>query len=293
MHFHNAAVILLGSLYFAFASAVQTDEAIIKTDILNVRSGPGLNFERIGKVYRNETYPVLKEQDGWVKIKTPNQTGWAASKYLERSQQYREKEQTASGSAPVDKSMPSDANDLDQKTIVLDAGHGGKDSGAIGAGGTNEKMFTRRTVQELAQILTSLNAEVVLTRKSDHFVSLAARASLSNISNADAFISIHYNSFPQEPNVTGIETYFQNNQDKALARSVQKGIILGTGANDRGISNGDYQVTRQSAIPSILIESGYISNAEKAQLFRTDVYQKKLAAGIARGLNAYFMKTGF
>lgn len=69
---------------------------------------------------------------------------------------------------------------------MLDAGHGGRDSGAIGARGTNEKTFTRKTVQELKQTLTSMGAEVVLTRETDRFVSLAARASLSNLSRADA-----------------------------------------------------------------------------------------------------------
>lgn len=69
MYHQKAAIILLSSLYFAFASAAQTGEAIIKTDILNVRSGPGLDFERIGKVYRDEAHPILDEQDDWVKIK--------------------------------------------------------------------------------------------------------------------------------------------------------------------------------------------------------------------------------
>ncbi len=115
-----------------------------------------------------------------------------------------------------------------------------------------------------------------MTRETDRFVSLAARASLSNLSRADAFVSIHYNSFPQKPGVAGVGTYYQDNHDKALALSVQKGITRATEANDRGISEADYQVTRQSAISAILVEAGFISNAEKEQLIRTDAYQKSL-----------------
>ncbi|TMN21051.1 N-acetylmuramoyl-L-alanine amidase [Lentibacillus cibarius] len=292
LHLNKAAIIILGSLYFAFAPTVEIGEAVIKTDTLNVRLGPGIDFKRVGKVYSGEVYPIQKQENGWIQIKTTALTGWVASRYTEVKRNPLDQVSSKKKSSTFDSAQSNKShtvNGLQQKTIVLDAGHGGRDSGAISASGANEKIFTRATVQNLEQLLTTLGAKVILTRKDDRFVSLAGRAALANIADADAFISIHYNSFPQAPSVTGTGTYYYTGQDKSLARSVQKGMIKATGADDRGISEGDFQVLRQNTIPAILVESGFISNAKQEQLFSSSMYQKQLASGIAMGLNDYFL----
>src|SRR5690606_31950813 len=98
----------------------------------------------------------------------------------------------------------------------------------------------------LERILTLLGANTFVTRKNDDFISLKARTNFSNTRDIDVFISLHYNSFPERSNVTGIETYYYHDQHRELAYYIQKGLIEKTNAPDRGISKGDYLVLREN-----------------------------------------------
>src|SRR5690606_18840955 len=140
----------------------------------------------------------------------------------------------------------------------------------------------------LAQELSMLGAEVILTRDEDTFVSLTSRATISNTVNASAFISLHYNSFPESPSVTGISTYYYNEQSESLAQYIQEETVKKSGDRDRGYDFGDFQVIRQNLMPSVLVELGFISNPEIDQLLATNAYQKKLVAGMVNGLQRYF-----
>lgn len=180
-------------------------------------------------------------------------------------------------------------NPLRNKTIVIDAGHGGYDVGAVGTTGSYEKDLTYLTAKELESELTILGANVLLTRSRDEFVSLGSRASFSNISNADVFISIHYNSFQEQPEVTGIETFYYYEEYKKLAQHIQEGIIKSTNSRDRGIEQGDLFVLRKNTRPAVLLELGFISNKESETKLKTKAYQKQIVSGIVNGLRTYFM----
>ncbi|MFB4166577.1 N-acetylmuramoyl-L-alanine amidase [Virgibacillus sp. JSM 102003] len=348
MHIKKTTVLLFSVLFLTFASLVSANEAIVKTDNLNVRTGPGTNFDKIGQVHTDEVYPILQQQEGWVEIQLTEGTGWVTNEYIDISGNTDSESTNESDMEPateetitiqhdntqlregpstsyditdfankgtefkvlsesnewyeiendditgyvfkqlVKKERTSSFGGMNGKTIVIDAGHGGRDVGAIGASGTYEKDFTYKTSQELKQELTALGANVVLTRKSDEFISLGSRTSLPNILDTDAFISIHYNSFPEMPNVTGIGAYFYDDQNEKLAKDVLQGIAKETGARNRGATFGDFHVIRQTFKPSILVELGFISNPEKEQLLQTNAYQKKLVTGIVNGLNQYF-----
>ncbi|SFA69313.1 N-acetylmuramoyl-L-alanine amidase [Lentibacillus halodurans] len=348
MHRNKSTILFAIVFYFAFVSVVQADEAIIATDNLNVRTGPGTDFDQIGQVHTGETFPILSQENGWVEIKMEHGSGWITDEFVSihrdsdenpanRSANndtvnksitiqhdnthlrngpsteyeiagYAEKGEEFDVIAEsgdwyniaseqitgyvfkdfVNHQMTSIATGLENKTIVIDAGHGGRDVGAIGASGTYEKDFTYRTMQELEKELSILGAEVILTREEDRFVPLASRPSLSNLTTADAFISIHYNSFPKASDVTGIGTYYYHEQYEELAKLVQKELVSKTGATDRGVQDEDYYVIRQNFQPSILVELGFISNPEKEQLLKTNSYQKNLVAGIVTGLSQYF-----
>src|SRR5699024_11127316 len=134
---------------------------------------------------------------------------------------------------------------LKNKTIVIDAGHGGQDVGAIGVDGTFEKDITYKTAQELKQELSALGAEVILTRVKDEYISLGSRTSLANMPNTDAFISIHYNSAPVSPDVTGIGTYYLKEKNKVIAYFIQRKMIKDADVIDSVITIVDCQVIRR------------------------------------------------
>ncbi|WP_217586813.1 N-acetylmuramoyl-L-alanine amidase [Lentibacillus saliphilus] len=335
-------------LAFFGSGQLFADTAVIKYDNLNVRSGPGTHYDKIGQVHSNEVVPVEATEDGWVKIRFNQQTGWVSADYVsieneEKNDDTTEQNETTPNHAKeitikservhlrngpstsydivsyaqqgdhlmvesqtgdwlkvTNEQMsgyiyealiakPHRSNDLLQnKTIVIDPGHGGRDVGAIGVGGTYEKNFAFKTALELAKELEYLGADVVMTRSEDHFKSLASRASLANTTDTDIFISLHYNSFPEYPTATGIQTYYYHAQDETLATFIQQGLIQESGNRDRGVTQENYLVIRQTFKPSILIELGFISNARSEQLLQTERYQQKLVKGITIGIQKYF-----
>ena len=185
------------------------------------------------------------------------------------------------------------------KIIVLDPGHGGSDPGAIGPTGLQEKQVTLPIAEYLKSILEAKGAKVILTRTTDVDVygphasgvdELQARVNVANGNQADAFISIHINSF-SNPNVGGIATYYfdGSDQSKKLASSVQEQIAEHSGYNgDRGIQPGNLYVLRHSLMPSILVELGFISNPKEEGHLKESETQKDFANELAKGLELYF-----
>ena len=185
------------------------------------------------------------------------------------------------------------------KTIVLDPGHGGSDPGAIGPTGLQEKQVTLPIAEYLKSILEAKGAKVILTRTTDVDVygphasgvdELQARVNVANGNRADAFISIHINSF-SNPNVGGIATYYfdGSDQSKKLASAVQGQIAEHSGFNgDRGIQPGNLYVLRHSLMPSILVELGFISNPKEEGHLKEMSTRQEFANELAKGLELYF-----
>ena len=185
------------------------------------------------------------------------------------------------------------------KTIVLDPGHGGSDPGAIGPTGLQEKQVTLPIAEYLKFILEAKGAKVILTRTTDVDVygphasgvdELQARVNVANGNRADAFISIHINSF-SNPNVGGIATYYfdGSDQSKKLASAVQGQIAEHSGFNgDRGIQPGNLYVLRHSLMPSILVELGFISNPKEEEHLKEMSTRQEFANELAKGLELYF-----
>jgi len=172
-------------------------------------------------------------------------------------------------------------------SVFIDAGHGGKDSGAS-ANGLEEKDLNLKIALKVQRILQAQGIEVVMSRTTDKFLELREISSLANNSGADAFASIHINSATTTA-AYGIETfYYPNRMDsKPLADSVQKQLISSTGAYDRGVKTADFHVVRETKMPSILAECGFISNKSEAIKMSTNSYQELLASGISKGITNY------
>ncbi|MBY6052135.1 N-acetylmuramoyl-L-alanine amidase [Cytobacillus firmus] len=171
------------------------------------------------------------------------------------------------------------------KVIVIDPGHGDFDPGALQV----EKTLNLQTAKQLESILKAAGANVVMTRSSDTFLALSERVDISHYYNADAFISIHYNSNPN-PSAHGIDTYYwaTNADEQELAAYIQEEVIEETGLYNRGVHTGDFHVIRENRNPAILVELGFLSNPTELAIVSSESYQKKAATGIWKGLERYF-----
>jgi len=171
--------------------------------------------------------------------------------------------------------------------VMIDPGHGGKDSGAVGIGGLQEKNIILPISQKLARILQQNGVQVILTRDSDYFVSLQGRVDLAERANADVFVSIHANSAGLErPDVSGLETYYYDS-GLGLARIVHNSILRSVNVRDRGVRRARFYVLRKSSMPSILVEAGYMTGREDIAKLRNPQYQNQMAEAIARGVLQY------
>ncbi len=184
------------------------------------------------------------------------------------------------------------------KVIVIDAGHGGYDPGASGVTGLQEKGFNLETALLLKEKLTALGATVVLTREGDDFISLTERTRVANSVYADAFVSIHANS-SENSSVRGTSTYYyapssnpalyaQRDQRAKLAETVQDKLISALGTRDVGTLQANFAVLRGTNMPSILVETAFLSNTGDEALLKDSQFRDKVAQGIADGLSEYF-----
>lgn len=243
-----------------------------KFQVTNVRSQPSTNGDILTTLAKGERISTIRAENDWIEIEWDNKTGYVPSWVVGNVTPIRE-----------------DVTSVFQnKVIVLDAGHGGRDVGAIGASGNYEKDYTLRTVEMVKSYLEQLGATVYLTRDDDHYYTLISRAAYSNYWNADMFLSLHYNSTPQYPNASGISTYYYNDSDEALANVVHEELLKSLVVEDRQVDYGDFQVIRTNHRPSLLLELGFISNVEEESKIQTLAYQKKIAQGIIAGLQRYY-----
>ncbi|MDD4297612.1 MAG: N-acetylmuramoyl-L-alanine amidase [Ruminiclostridium sp.] len=164
--------------------------------------------------------------------------------------------------------------------IFLDPGHGGSDPGAAKI--IKESQYTLIYALELGRALKGLGFEVNYSRTSDSDVSLAERCRMANTWKADYFISIHFNS----GGGTGIETFAlaAGGNAERLAKAVQSPLIAHTGMRDRGVKFANFQVLRDTKMPAILIEGGFVDHEPDAQKIQTEEYKRKYVQGVTKGV---------
>ncbi len=194
----------------------------------------------------------------------------------------------------VDISEEIQKNMLSGKIIMLDAGHGGSDPGALG-NGLVEKNVTLDVVSRLKQKLELAGATVLLTRSGDTFPSLQARAKQSTKSSADIFVSVHANKAAASTG-NGIEVYYytgssatKTNSSK-LAAAVQKHLVASSGLKNRGVKTANFYVIKYNNKPGILAEIGFLSGDEDSLVLRSNEGKESLADGLYLGINEYFAR---
>ena len=171
--------------------------------------------------------------------------------------------------------------------IVLDAGHGGHDTGAVGAKGTFEKDINLDIVLRAGKVLTAAGARVLYTRSDDTFIPLYDRPGLANTRGADIFISVHNNSTPTRNSGSGTQTYFRTPQSIPLAAAMHEELVKALELRDGGVRNGNYAVIRESKMPSVLLEIAFINNLKEEQLLNSPAFRQKAAEGILNGVRRY------
>ncbi len=182
---------------------------------------------------------------------------------------------------------------LSKAAIMLDAGHGGSDTGAIGVTNCNEKDIVLGTAQQLQRKLENIGYDVVQTRDDDSFLSLGARADYANEVLPIIFVSIHANSI-ENPEFTGVMTfhYEGSSEGRKLASAIQRYMLSSTGAVDRGVRTAKFFVLRETVVPAVLVEIGFLSNSIEEYKLRDPAYQQRIVDGIAGGIDEYMRVFG-
>ena len=214
---------------------------------------------------------------------------------------------------------------LTAKTIVIDAGHGGKDPGGVSSGNLIEKPIALSISKKIAALLTAKGYTVLLTRDTDRFIQLKDRTAFATQHKADLFLSIHANASGNSK-ANGIETYYldvtssdknseliaarenansgysiqelesllkgiivesKSKDSRRLAQHVQQEMINATGATDRGVKHARFVVLIGTTVPAILIETGFITNPSEGQKLTSETYQQKIAAAVVRGIEKF------
>lgn len=187
-------------------------------------------------------------------------------------------------------SIPQHAKPL----IILDAGHGGSDEGAK-IRFFKEKKITLLTTIYVKKYLEELGYRVILTRSRDVYIPLHRRVSIANKTRGALFVSVHFNA-SQSREAKGIEVFYCSQEgkrsidSKLLANSVLRNVIRETKAESRGVKAGNFHVIRETAMPAVLIEGGFITNSDERSLLREKGYLDKLAKGVALGVDKYLKK---
>jgi N-acetylmuramoyl-L-alanine amidase len=191
---------------------------------------------------------------------------------------------------PANKPNPNQSRPVTNSKVVvmIDPGHGGKDVGAVGIGGVQEKTIVLSISQQVARILEQQGIQVRMTRDSDYFVSLEGRTQMANRINADVFVSIHANSAGMnKPQVSGYETYYYTSQSRGLANTIHSNIIRRMDVRDRKVKQARFYVIRTANMPSVLLELGFVTGTEDVAKLTNASFQRQMAEAIASGIVEY------
>ena len=175
--------------------------------------------------------------------------------------------------------------------VVIDAGHGGEDPGAPSVTGHWEKSFNLAVARKVYKLLEQdSRITPYMTRSGDEYIGLYERAGYANDLGADLFISIHANRYTNS--VSGVETYYNRAESLKLAEVLHRHLVKATGLPDRSVRKANFVVIRETTMPAVLLECGYLSNEKDANLLFTESVQDRIAAEIVAGIIEYLTAYG-
>ena len=168
-------------------------------------------------------------------------------------------------------------------TVVVDAGHGGKDNGAVRRSAPPEKVVALDVAQRLNRKLRESQFRTVMTRSSDVFVPLDQRVAIGNRQENSIFVSVHFND-ARRRGIHGFETYYASPYARSLAQQIQRKLLTLPGARNRGVHTANFRVVRNAVYPSVLVELGFLSNRKEGAQARSAAYRERLADKIAEAI---------
>jgi N-acetylmuramoyl-L-alanine amidase len=169
------------------------------------------------------------------------------------------------------------------RTIIIDPGHGGHDRGGVPGQRISEKDKCLDVGLRLRRLLTADGFRVIMTRDTDVFIPLPTRVAIANAHPGASFVSIHFNCATRS-GANGIETYYYRSDSASLAQSIHRNVVSGAPTENRGIRRRGFYVLRRTAVPSVLVECGFLTNPTEGSLALTANYRETLAQQIARGI---------
>jgi len=316
----------------AFTPSALADTGTVTGNVVNLRSGPGTNYQVVSQLGQGTDVSILNSQNGWYEVQLTNGSrGWMSSQFIKnlsttinsstedaadsihtlrktllaKSSIINQLERTTVQPSPspgkpntpsrggVDRPVPGETNpDPSSTTIVIDPGHGGTDPGAIYFG-AKEKDLNLAMGLKLGQALEQAGYQVIYTHSDDNYVSLTNRSLIANNANPALFVSIHCNASTNKA-LRGTTTYYTvsdnanlNNERLKLATAVQSAMVANLGIGDKGVRTERFLVTRETTMPSILVETGFMSNSQDYSILSNDEKQWVIASSIAQGIVSY------
>ena len=175
---------------------------------------------------------------------------------------------------------------LKGRTIVVDAGHGGRDPGYVGPAGIFEKFLNLKIALKLQEFLEKAGAKVIMTRTRDISTKDRKIVNLANSKRADLFVDIHLNCY-FHPRIGGTETYYFNPQSRKFAQIMQKAVCQTIKRKNRGVKKVSYYTIHHTKMPSVLVESVYLTNPAEEKLILQPEFQSQVAYGMYKGIKEY------
>lgn len=241
---------------------------------LNVRTGANTTSTVLGKLNKGEYVPVKQINGYWAEIDYKGKKGYVHKSYL--------------------KLLNQTAKPLQNRIIILDPGHGGKDPGTV-KGSASEKAITLKVSTLAKKKLEAAGAKVLMTRTGDTYPTLQDRVDFTNANYGEIFVSVHVNS-ASNTSAQGTETYYavstgdMYQEDVDLATFVNNQIVKNLNMKNRGVKEQQYYVIRNMLIPSILVELGFLTNSEDNNKLTNDQYVELFAESIYKGILQYYTK---
>lgn len=171
------------------------------------------------------------------------------------------------------------------RTVVIDPGHGGQDNGGQW-GQVYEKHLALDTATRLENNLKRMGFQTVMTRRSDYFITLPQRVAIGNSYKNAIFVCVHFN-YTWKEQVSGLETFYYSSEGQRLAQCVQASLVGRTHTLDRSAKFARFYVLRNSTLPAILVEGGFVTNETERQRMKSGGFREAIARGVAEGIQRY------
>ncbi len=246
----------------------------VTVDHLNIRQEASSTSAVVSKLKKDEYVQVNSINGYWAQVTYQGQKGYVHKSYL--------------------KLLNQSGNPLKDRIIIVDPGHGGKDPGTV-VGSNSEKAITLKVSTLVKQKLEAAGAKIYMTRTEDTYPSLQDRVDFTNANYGEIFVSIHVNS-AANTSALGTETYYavttgdMFKEDIDLATFVNNQIVNNLNMKNRGVKPQQYYVIRNTIIPAILVELGFLTNNEDRVKMTDDQYVELFAESIYKGILEYYSK---